>query len=184
VIRTDAVSGVTRVWARFKDYSPEASTAENSRFTVAGSARYDIWRVSLEAFAHHPVKGLGQDNFAREYLQSRQDPYETQRWTHSLWLRLLVHTGAVGFALFGAFLVLALAAAFRGWKAAEDGRRVVIGAALALPLVWLVHGTIDWLWEFPALSCPALAGLGLAVALSRTSPAPERTTPEVGVLPA
>ena len=39
---------------------------------------------------------------------------------------------------------------------------MLVGAAL-LPLgVWLIHGSIDWFWEFPALSGPALGFLALA----------------------
>ncbi len=40
------------------------------------------------------------------------------------------------------------------------------GGILLLPLVvWLVHGSIDWFWEYPVLSVPALAFLGAATAL-------------------
>ena len=35
-----------------------------------------------------------------------------------------------------------------------------------LPLVvWLIYGSVDWFWEMPALSGPALGFLGVAVAL-------------------
>ena len=34
-------------------------------------------------------------------------------------------------------------------------------------MVWLVHGSIDWFCEFPALSVPALAFAGAALALAR-----------------
>ncbi len=33
--------------------------------------------------------------------------------------------------------------------------------------MWAVHGSIDWLWEIPALSGPAFAFAGLATALTR-----------------
>jgi Flp pilus assembly protein TadD len=43
---------------------------------------------------------------------------------------------------------------------------------------WLAHSSLDWLWEFPGLAGPALAGLGLAVGLAALAPAdpgePER----------
>ena len=39
---------------------------------------------------------------------------------------------------------------------------MLVGTAL-LPLgVWLIHGSIDWFWEFPALSGPALGFLAMA----------------------
>ena len=31
-------------------------------------------------------------------------------------------------------------------------------------VVWLVHGSVDWFWEMPALSGPAFGFLGLAAA--------------------
>jgi tetratricopeptide (TPR) repeat protein len=45
-----------------------------------------------------------------------------------------------------------------------------VGAAAAAAgtasfLYWLIHGTIDWFWEFPALGGPAFALLGLAAGL-------------------
>jgi len=68
-------------------------------------------------------------------------------------------------------------------KGAADERRVVVAAALVLPMVWLVHGSIDWLWEFPALSCPALVALGLAVALGRSPQTQGSPASEVTVFP-
>jgi Flp pilus assembly protein TadD len=39
-----------------------------------------------------------------------------------------------------------------------------------LPLVvWLIHGSIDWFWELPALSGPALGFLGMVGALGSRS---------------
>ena len=31
---------------------------------------------------------------------------------------------------------------------------------------WVVHGSVDWLWEYPGLGGPAFALLGVAVALA------------------
>jgi hypothetical protein len=33
--------------------------------------------------------------------------------------------------------------------------------------VWLIHGSLDWFWELPALSGPALGFLGMSVALAQ-----------------
>jgi tetratricopeptide (TPR) repeat protein len=46
-----------------------------------------------------------------------------------------------------------------GWGAAAPS------AGVAAFVYWVVHGTIDWFWEFPALGAPAFALLGLAAAL-------------------
>jgi O-antigen ligase len=167
VVIDDPAGLLGRAWARFQDFRPEAARGETNRFTAVGTGRYDIWRVSLEVVAEHPVGGLGQDNFAASYQQGRRNLFETQRWTHSLWLRLLVHTGVVGLVLFALFLVTALVAAGHRLRASTRRERALVAAALVPLTVWLVQGSIDWFWELPALSLPAFAGLGLAVAMGR-----------------
>jgi O-Antigen ligase len=149
---------IVRQWNGF---SHETSATSSSHFTDVGSGRYDFWRVALDGFLAHPVGGLGQDNFGDYYLLHRRTTEEPS-WTHSLELRLLVHTGVVGFLLFAAFLVLAIAAALPARRRGEPGTRAV-AATMLLPLtVWLVHGSLDWFWEIPALSGPALGFLGAA----------------------
>jgi hypothetical protein len=136
----------------------------SSRFTALGSQRVDFWRVALDEWDAHPLTGIGQDNFAAGYLRHRHTD-EEPRWAHSLELRLLVHTGLVGALLFVLFVIAVGIAALRGGGA--RGRPVRFAAAVAmLPfVVWIVHGSIDWFWEFPALSVPALAFAGAAIAL-------------------
>jgi hypothetical protein len=156
-------------WDRSSGY--EESAEGSSRFALAGSNRPDFWRVALDATAAHPIGGLGQDNWGDLYLRERRSN-EQPRWTHSLELRLLAHTGIVGFALFVGFLTAALAATLR-----RRGRRPPLAnaaaAAALLPLVvWIVHGSIDWLWEIPALSGAAFAFLGLACASGGDEEAP------------
>jgi O-antigen ligase len=156
---------VKRQWNGF---SHPQKTSTGSHFTDAGSGRYDFWRVALDAFEAHPIGGLGQDNFA-EYYVPRRRTAEEPSWTHSLELRLLAHTGAVGFVLFALFLVAALIAALPARR--RGGLEAGVAGAALLPLVvWLIHGSVDWFWEMPALSGPALGFLGMTVALAGTVP--------------
>jgi O-Antigen ligase len=161
---------VEHAWNSFADANTGPSGS--SRFTALGSQRVDFWRVALDEWEAHPLTGLGQDNFAANYLQHRHTG-EEPRWAHSLELRLLVHTGLVGALLFVLFVIAVGIAALRGGGA--RGRPVRFAAAVALlPIVvWIVHGSIDWFWEFPALSVPALAFAGAATAfgVDRTSAA-------------
>jgi O-antigen ligase len=157
---------IVREWNGFSH--PETSTG--SHFTDVGSSRYDFWRVALDAFVAHPIGGLGQDNFADYYVPHRRTADEPA-WTHSLELRLLTHTGIVGFLIFAVFLVAALAAALRVRR--RPGPEAAVAAAALLPLVvWLIHGSIDWFWEMPALSGPALGFLGMVIALGSRSERP------------
>ena len=161
---------IERQWRGFSHTQTSSSTA--SHFADVGSGRYDFWRVALDAVIAHPVGGLGQDNYADYYITHRHTNEEPE-WTHSLELRLLAHTGFVGFGLFAAFLIAAIAAALRARRRGDALVRGVAGAALLPLLVWLIHGSIDWFWEFPALSGPALGFLGVAEALGRSvAPAP------------
>ncbi len=156
-------------WHQFTTDAPVRSGV--SHFAQLGSGRYDIWRVAFHSFLAHPLGGLGQDNFAQAYLAARHTG-EEPLWTHSLELRLLAHTGLVGLVLFVAFLAFALAACVRAGRGSDRRLRLALVAALVPLIVWLVHGSIDWFWELPALSGAAFAFLGAAVALEpgRVSP--------------
>ncbi len=159
-------------WKRSNGY--QAAEPGSSRFAAVGSNRPDFWRVSWEAFAAHPFGGIGQDNWGAYYLRERRSS-EQPRWTHSLELRLLAHTGLVGFALFVGFLGAVLTAALAPAARRRAGRLGAgVAAAALLPLVvWLVHGSVDWFWEIPALSGPVLAFAALGGALTRQlSPTP------------
>jgi hypothetical protein len=173
---------VADYWDRSNGY--QAAAPGSSRFAALGSNRPDFWRVSLKAFAERPLGGLGQDNWGAYYLRERRSS-EQPRWTHSLELRLLAHTGLVGFLLFAGFLAMATAAALAPSARRRAGRGAAsVAAAALLPLVvWLVHGSVDWFWEIPALSGPAFAFLALGGALTRqvsAPPAPERATSHAG----
>ena len=156
----DPVGFAKRQWNGF---SHQEGTSTGSHFADVGSGRYDFWRVGLDAFLAHPIGGLGQDNFA-DYYVSRRRTSEEPAYTHSLEIRLLAHTGLVGFLLFAGFLAAAIAAAIRARR--RRGLEALVAGAALLPLiVWVIHGSVDWFWEFPALSSPALGFLAMAGAL-------------------
>jgi hypothetical protein len=161
---------VNRQWNGFSQQ--ETVFSSRSHFGDVGSGRYDFWRVSLDAFVAHPVGGLGQDNFADYYVSHRRTGEEPS-WTHSLEMRLLAQTGAVGFVLFTGFLIAALALALRGRRRGGPLVSAVAAVALLPLVVWLIHGSVDWFWEMPALSGPALGFLGIAGSLG----AQVKTTP-------
>ena len=107
---------IERQWHGFSHQTK--TSRQVSHFADVGSGRYDFWRVSLDAFLAHPIGGLGQDNFDDYYIV-RGRSGEEPSWTHSLEMRLLAHTGAVGFALFLGFIFASAAA----WLCARDGVR-------------------------------------------------------------
>jgi len=141
-----------------------AAGADPARLASAESNRYAYWRVAFDAFAAHPLKGVGSGGFRVEWRRERTvaDP---ARDAHSLYLETAAELGLVGLLLLGAAIaavVLSAVQARRRDAAASAG----LIAALAL---WAVHAGIDWDWEMPALTLVALA---LAAALTcRSEPA-------------
>jgi hypothetical protein len=156
---SDPVSIVSRSWHAFK--YPAATSAASSHFvTSAGNHRYDFWRVAARQVKSSPVLGAGVDNFAVDYLRDRRSS-EEPLYPHSLEARLLGGTGIVGFLLFGGW------AAISAWLAVAAARSRtpfagVGAAALAMLAYWIAHGSVDWLWEFPALTCPVVAVVACA----------------------
>ena len=164
------VHRVERAWHSFKGGYSEAKGGDRL-LSGLGSNRYDFYRVALDEFRAHPLAGIGVDNFQQQYLRRGRSP-ETPRYPHSVELRTLSQTGLLGALLAVVGLggaLLAGAAAVRRGKGLGPG---VAAAALAGFAYWLVHGSVDWFWEFAGLGAPAFALLGLACSL-----APLRTAP-------
>ena len=164
-----------RGWHAFK-HPAETSTASSHFVTGAGNHRYDFWRVAAHQFEHDPLLGRGVDNFAADYVRLRRSS-EQPTYPHSLEARLLGGTGLVGFGLFIVFAVGAFAACIAAARSA--GAWAVVGLAGATMFAyWLVHGSVDWLWEFPALSGPAVAAVACSAGAEQVetaaSPSPRR----------
>ncbi len=150
------ISRAPDAWSSFKRASDP--TPSGSHFgSGLGSNRYDFWRVALGEFRNSPVGGIGADNFSVDYLRERRSE-EEPLYPHSLEVQVLSQTGLVGTALLASFLVAALFTLRRP--------RLVQAAALVVVGYWFVHASGDWLWEFPGLTAPAVACLGLATALA------------------
>lgn len=133
------------------------------------TGRYDMWRVAAETVADHPLLGVGADNFAVDFARERRTR-EEPLYPHSLVLRSFSQTGVVGGALFLGFVGAALVAALRARRGSDALANAVASASVVSAVYWLVHGSIDWLWEIPALGASAVALLGLASGLGQPRP--------------
>ena len=168
----DPVDQVGVWWDRFKsnEYVSEPGTPHLvSGF--GGAGRYDIWRVAGSIFTDHPVAGVGVDNFSVDFLRERTID-DNPQYPHSLELRMLQQTGLVGTALIVLFLVSTVVAGWGALRRGPPAARGIAGSALLLFVYWLVHGSVDWLWEIPALSAAAFAALGLFVGAGAAGTAP------------
>jgi tetratricopeptide (TPR) repeat protein len=144
------------------------------------TGRYDLWRVAAGEVADHPLLGVGADNFAVDFTRERRT-HEEPLYPHSLFLRSFSQTGLVGGALFLGFVGAALVAALRRRRRSDTLADAVVSASIVSAVYWLVHGSIDWLWEIPALAASALAFLGLAFGLREPRPDRPPRTPRRSV---
>jgi O-antigen ligase len=158
-------------WRSFK--SPEAETgAGSSRFSSLGGNRYDFWRVALATADDHPIVGVGAGNFAEQYLQHRRSKEQPQ-YSHSVEMNVLSQTGAVGSLLFVLFIGIAIRAFVRARNADPQSAVFACGALTAFSY-WMLHGSVDWLWEFPALGAISFMFLGLAASPSKRPSRPSK----------
>jgi hypothetical protein len=135
--------------------------SSTSRLASADSPRYEYWRVAIDRFADHPVKGLGAGGFAVAWLHDRHAA-NPARDAHSLPIETLAELGLLG------GLALALMAAGVAAAAVRVHRADAVlaaGPAAAL-MAYAFHASIDWDWEMPALSLVAVALAGLLLARS------------------
>lgn len=161
----DPAGRLSRAWGEFKEGGSSARDSAGPRLTSdLATNRYDFWRVAWNNFQRHPIAGIGADNFQQDYL-ARGRSSESARYPHSLPLRILSQTGLIGALLLIGAAAAALVAATRALRSGEGTRAAATAAALLMFLYWVVHGSVDWLYEFPALGGAAFAMLGLAVAL-------------------
>ncbi len=86
--------------------------------------------------------------------------------------------------MLGAF-VAGLVAAVPALRRADLGGAAA-GIGVLLFVYWLLHSSLDWFWEFPGLTGPALLGLGVAMAVagSRRSEAAAPASPDAAAVSA
>ena len=139
--------------------------AAPGRLTTVSSNRYEYWRVGIDAFAHEPIRGLGAGGFRVAWLRERSIP-EAVRDAHSLEVEIAAELGLAGLLMLA--LVLGGVAV-----AARDALLTRQGAAAgpcAAVLTWFLHASIDWDWQLPAVTLPAIVLAGGLIALADATP--------------
>jgi O-antigen ligase len=161
--RGSPFTDVAHAWNQFKTKgTPHGGT---NRLGRLGSHRYDFWRVALSRFEHAPLVGIGADNYQQDYLLYGKSA-ETPLYPHSVELRTLSQTGLIGALLLVTAGAAGLVAAARARRRRSGWGAAAAAAGVGAFTYWLVHGSVDWLWEFPALGAAAFALLGLAAGLA------------------
>lgn len=142
--------------------SPEFG-ARAQRLTSVTSHRYEYWKVAVHTFGEHPLAGDGSGSFPVEWLQRR--PFrEAVRDAHSLYLETAAELGVLGLIALAAFLGGLLVA---GRSAARVDPVLIAGPAAGV-VTWATHSAVDWMWEMPAVTLPALVLAGVLLASERS----------------
>jgi tetratricopeptide (TPR) repeat protein len=135
---------------------------------VSGAgARYDYWRVALDAFADQPLRGVGAGNYDRPYYKDRRTTEDVQQ-PHSLELQALSELGIPGGLLLACFLAGMVVAAvrMRGAASASPLSATLMVAGVGVVTTWLVHTSVDWMHLMPGITGIALAMIAV-LALNR-----------------
>jgi hypothetical protein len=162
-------AGITpsKVFHKFNEpVAAQAAQGPGRLGLVSSSSRWNWWKESWDAWRDHPVLGTGAGSFDITHRRLRvDDTFATE--PHNLPLQFLTETGIVGFVLF-------LGIAFAGAPALVETMRRLEGedrlaaAALAVGLfAYVVHGVVDFDWDFVAVTAPALGVLGVLLAAGR-----------------
>jgi O-Antigen ligase len=135
--------------------------ADPGRLTSVDTNRYRYWEVAVGAFVDHPVAGLGSGGFAVEWLK-QQDREDQAHDAHSLYLETGAELGLAGLAFLALFVGGVVAAVVRLYRR-NPALATGLSAALA---AWACHAGLDWDWEMPAATLPALLLGAAAIAWS------------------
>ncbi|MEA2419187.1 MAG: hypothetical protein QOE60_1393 [Thermoleophilaceae bacterium] len=152
--------------------------ADPARLGSIDTNRYRYWEVAISSWADNPIHGLGSGGFQVEWLK-QLDRVDKSGDAHSLYLESLAELGVVGFLFLMAFLCGTAAAVLRLHRIAR-GPATGLAGGLA---VWAVHAGLDWDWEMPAVTLPALMLGAAAIAWSQElSEAPARREPDTNLV--
>jgi len=111
-------------------------------------SRLAIWGGAFTVFSQSPLLGVGFGNLRGLMGGLLNLP---DGWTgdaHNLYLELLAETGVIGFLIFSALIILALRAALKQMRRAQnDFNKMITVAVFAAICGVLVHGTVDYLFH-------------------------------------
>jgi O-Antigen ligase len=147
--------------------SSDAVGQNPSRLGDVGlNKRGELWREAWRVFEDAPVAGSGAGTFEVVRKRHREDALDASQ-PHSLPLQFLATTGLVGLVLFGAVVAAAAAAVVAGLRRLEGPEREAAAALAVVPAIYALHALVDYDWDFPAVTGPALFAVGALAAAGR-----------------
>jgi O-antigen ligase len=146
--------------------------ATPARLSSVDSNRYHYWEEAGSTFAEHPLHGIGSGGFQVEWLKVYQR-FDASGDAHSLYLETAAELGVVGVA-FMLLLLGGVGTALLRLYRIDPGAASGLAAGLA---AWAFHAGLDWDWEMPAVTLPALLLAAAAIAWSERREAPPASEP-------
>jgi O-Antigen ligase/Tetratricopeptide repeat len=176
-------AGITpsRVWRKFNEpaASPTAVTGPAHLSSIASTSRWNWWQEAWKAWKKHPAVGTGAGTFELTHRKYRVDGTVATE-PHNLPLQFLSETGVIGLILFLGIALAGAGALVETLRRLEGEDRLAAAALVVALFAYVVHGVVDFDWDFVAVTGPALAALGVLLAAGR--PARRRLGARRGVL--
>jgi hypothetical protein len=150
-------------WHEFTKTSQDKDSDPTRLVSSNSGNRWVWWKEAAGAWNDKPVGGWGAGSFPVTHLMYRQVPLDVLQ-PHNVPLQFLAETGIIGATLgMGAlgFLLFAALARVRGMAAGRE--RDLAVALFAGAVAWLVHGIVDFDWDIPGVTIPALLFMGVLV---------------------
>jgi O-antigen ligase len=160
------VAAVERAADGFRE-SPPAGDGDLQRrlLSASGNGRSEYWRVAGVMVREEPLLGGGAGSFEAHWFRDRSVAFHA-RDAHNLYLETLAELGPVGLALLLGTLALPL-------LALPSARRFAYApAAVGAFAAYVVHAGVDWDWEVPAVTVPAVFCAAVLLARSRPDEPP------------
>ncbi len=150
-----------RAWHEFSKTSKD-DVSNPARIISSNSGnRWVWWEEAAGGWWAKPLGGWGAGSFPVTHKLYRQVELGVAQ-PHNVPLQFLVETGLVGAILAMTGVGLLLWAALARVRSMAPGREREIAVALfAGAVAWLVHGLVDWDWDIPGVTIPALIFLGV-----------------------
>ncbi|MDX6718799.1 MAG: hypothetical protein QOJ63_1053 [Solirubrobacteraceae bacterium] len=151
-------------WHEFTKTSQDKDSDPTRIISSNSGNRWVWWEEAGGAWSARPLQGWGAGSFPVTHLMYRKVELDVMQ-PHNVPLQFLAETGLVGATLgMGALLSLLLAAFARVRRMAPGRERDVAVALFAAAVAWLVHGLVDFDWDIPGVTIPALLFLGVLAA--------------------
>jgi hypothetical protein len=176
-------AGITpsKVWHKFNEpaASPTAVSGPSHLGSIASTSRWNWWQEAWKAWKADPALGTGAGSFELTHRKLRVDGTVATE-PHNLPLQFLSETGVIGFVLFLGIAVAGAGALVETLRRLEGEDRLAAAALVVALFAYVVHGVVDFDWDFVAVTGPALVALGVLLAAGR--PARRRVGARHGML--